>query len=86
MTNHFVRPEITEDGSLDIVDGRHPVVEQTMQDGGFGAMMQQFARFRQSFQGDPQAEVQRLLNSGQMTQAQYNQLVSVAGQIMPMLK
>lgn len=35
VSNHYVRPEITEDGSLDIVDGRHPVVEQTMQDGGF---------------------------------------------------
>ncbi|MBQ8313604.1 MAG: DNA mismatch repair protein MutS [Clostridia bacterium] len=35
VANHFVRPEITEDGTLDIVDGRHPVVEQTMQEGGF---------------------------------------------------
>lgn len=35
VANHYVRPEITEDGSLDIVDGRHPVVEQTMQEGGF---------------------------------------------------
>ena len=35
VNNHYVRPEITEDGVLDIVDGRHPVVEQSMQDGGF---------------------------------------------------
>lgn len=35
VNNHYVRPEITEDGELEIVDGRHPVVEQTMQDGGF---------------------------------------------------
>lgn len=35
VANHYVRPEITQDGSLDIVEGRHPVVEQTMQDGGF---------------------------------------------------
>ena len=35
VSNHYVRPEITSDGSLDIVEGRHPVVEQTMQDGGF---------------------------------------------------
>lgn len=33
--NHYVRPEITQDGSLEIVEGRHPVVEQTMQEGGF---------------------------------------------------
>ena len=35
VNNHYVRPEITEDGVLDIVDGRHPVVEQSMKDGGF---------------------------------------------------
>ena len=35
VNNHYVRPEITTDGTLDIVDGRHPVVEQTMQEGGF---------------------------------------------------
>lgn len=56
------------------------------QDGGFGSMMQEFAQFRQGFRGDARAEVQRLLNSGQMTQAQYNQLSAIAGQIMPMLK
>lgn len=55
-------------------------------DGGFGSMMQEFAQFRQNFAGNPQAEVQRLLNSGQMSQAQYNQLAAVANQIMPMLK
>lgn len=55
-------------------------------DGGFGSMMKEFAQFRQSFSGNPQAEVQRLLNSGQMSQAQYNQLAAVANQIMPMLK
>lgn len=35
VSNHYVRPEITQDGSLEIVEGRHPVVEQTMQEGGF---------------------------------------------------
>jgi hypothetical protein len=49
-------------------------------------MMQEFARFRQGFRGDARAEVQKLLNSGQMTQAQDNQLSAIAGQIMPMLK
>ena len=32
---HYVRPEMTQDGTLDIVEGRHPVVEQTMSEGGF---------------------------------------------------
>ncbi len=35
VENHYVRPAITEDGTLDILDGRHPVVEQTLQDEGF---------------------------------------------------
>ena len=30
MRRHYVRPEITEDGVLDIVEGRHPVVEAGM--------------------------------------------------------
>lgn len=62
--------------------GNQPIA----QDNGFGSMMQEFARFRQGFRGDARAEVQKLLNSGQMTQAQYNQLSAIAGQIMPMLK
>lgn len=62
--------------------GRAP----SMQDGGFGTMMQEFARFRQSFQGDARAEVQRLMNSGQMTQAQFDQLAAMTNQIMPMLR
>ena len=32
---HYIRPEMTQDGTLDIVEGRHPVVEQTMSEGGF---------------------------------------------------
>jgi len=35
VSNHYVRPAITEDGTLEIVEGRHPVVEQTLQEGGF---------------------------------------------------
>ena len=33
--NRFIRPEITDDGSLMIIEGRHPVVEQTLKDGEF---------------------------------------------------
>ncbi len=35
VANHYVRPEMAMDGVMDIVDGRHPVVEQTMDDGVF---------------------------------------------------
>jgi hypothetical protein len=52
-----------------------------MNDGGFSQMMAQLNSFRSSFRGDPKAEVQRLLNSGQMTQEEYNQLTQTAQQI-----
>lgn len=55
-------------------------------DGGFGQMMQQFQQFKAGFRGDARAEVQRLLNSGQMSQAQFNQLGQMANQIMGMMK
>lgn len=49
------------------------------------AMMSRLEQFRQSFSGDPKQTVQQLLNSGRMTQAQYNQLSSAATQIQRML-
>lgn len=45
-------------------------------------LMQQFALFAQNYKGpNPQAMVQRLLNSGQMTQEQFNQLRAIANQM-----
>lgn len=54
--------------------------------GQFGQMMQQFQQFRQSFQGDPKAEVQKLLQSGKMSQQQLNQLQAMAQQFQQFLK
>lgn len=51
-------------------------------DGGFGQMMRNFHSFRNSFRGDARAEVQRLLDSGKMTQDQFNQLGQIANQIL----
>lgn len=48
--------------------------------GQFQQMMQQFQQFRQNFQGDPKAEVQKLLQSGKMSQQQLNQLQAMAQQ------
>ena len=56
--------------------------------GPFGNMqdlMQKLTQFKQSFQGDPKQEVQQLLNSGKMSQSQYNQLSQMATQIQNML-
>lgn len=37
--------------------------------------------FRKSFTGNPRDEVQRLLNSGQMSQQQFNQFSQIAQQV-----
>lgn len=43
-------------------------------------MMSQFQQFKSNFQGDPRQKVQELLNSGRMTQEQFNQLSQLAQQ------
>lgn len=48
--------------------------------GQFQQIMQQFQQFRANFQGDPKKEVEKLLQSGQMSQAQLNQLQAMAQQ------
>lgn len=50
------------------------------------AMVQQFNQFRRNFTGDPKQTVQNLLNSGQMSQAQFNQLAQMANQFQRLLK
>ena len=53
---------------------------------GFINMMNQFQEFKQNFSGDPQQQVQQLLNSGQMSQQQFNQLSTMATQFQNMMR
>ena len=46
--------------------------------------MQKLNQFRNNFQGDPRAQVQQLLNSGQMSQEQFNNLSQMASQFQNM--
>lgn len=48
-------------------------------------MLQQFMQFRQNFYGNAQQQVQQLLNSGKVTQQQYDQAVRMAQQFQRML-
>ena len=43
-------------------------------------IMQRFQQFQRMFRGDPQQQVQQLLNSGKVNQQQYNQAVQMANQ------
>ena len=44
-------------------------------------MIDQFNQFRSMFQGNPQAQVQQLLQSGRMSQSQFSQLAEQATQL-----
>lgn len=60
--------------------------KQTPMPGNMGQIMSQFQQFRQAFRGDPKEQVQQLLNSGKVSQAQYNQAVQMANALQRMLK
>lgn len=51
----------------------------------FQNMMQKLNEFQRGFQGDPKQQVQDLLNSGKMTQNQYNQLSQMAMWVQKMM-
>ena len=55
-----------------------------MQNNQPGNMFQRFQQVRKSFKGDPQEQVQQLLNSGRVSQQQYNQAVQMAQQFQRM--
>ena len=54
--------------------------------GGMMGFMNQFNQFRSGFQGNPQQMVQNMLQNGQMSQEQFNQLSNMANQIMPFIR
>lgn len=48
-------------------------------------MIQQFMQFRNTFKGNPQEQVQQLLNSGKVSQAQYDNAVKQAQEFQRMI-
>lgn len=46
---------------------------------------QRLNQLKSTFKGDPNQKIQQMLNSGQITQAQYNRAVQQAQQIQRML-
>jgi len=44
-------------------------------------LIQRFQQFQRMFKGNPQEQVQRLLNSGKVTQDQYNKAVQMTNQL-----
>ena len=50
------------------------------------SLLQRFQQFQRTFQGDPRQQIQQLMNSGKVSQAQYNAAVQQAQQMMQMMK
>lgn len=48
-------------------------------------LISQFNQFRQNFKGDPKQQIQQMLNSGKITQQQYDQAVKMAQQFQRLL-
>lgn len=48
-------------------------------------LIQQFNQFRNTFRGDPKQQIQQMLNSGQISQDQYNRAVQMAKAFQNML-
>lgn len=46
---------------------------------------QRLNQLKQTFKGDPNEQIQKMLNSGQITQSQYNRAVQQAEQLRKML-
>ena len=53
--------------------------------GNHNGLLQRFQQFKQMFTGDPRQRVQDLMNSGKISQNQYNQAVQMANQLSRML-
>ena len=63
----------------------NPLFQMMQQQNPMPGLLQRFQQFRQSFQGDPRQKVQELLNSGKVSQQQYNQAVQMSQQLQRMM-
>lgn len=53
--------------------------------GNFGQLLQKFQQFKTNFHGDPKAEVEKMLQSGALTQEQLNRAQAMARQFQNLL-
>ena len=51
-----------------------------------GELIGQFRQFRSTFNGNPEAQVRQLMQSGRMSQEQFNQYAQMANQLQSLLK
>ena len=58
---------------------------QPINDNGLSQIIEQAKQMRKTFNGNPQQVVQNLLNSGQMSQADFNKYSQIAQQVVQMM-
>lgn len=63
----------------------NPLFQMMGQQAPMNNLFQRFQQFRQMFRGDPRQQVQQMLNSGKISQQQYNSAVQMANQFQQML-
>ena len=51
-----------------------------------GNFINQFNQFRQTFMGNPEAQVKQMLQNGRMSQSQFEQLAQTANQLRQLIK
>ena len=56
-----------------------------MPNNSMAQMMQRFQQFRQTFSGDPRQQIQQLMNSGKISQSDYDNAVQMAQQFQRMM-
>ncbi len=49
-------------------------------------LINEINNFKNNFKGDPRAEVEKMLNSGQLSQAQFNQYAQLANELSKYIK
>lgn len=64
----------------------NPLYQQMNKNNGINGFMSRLNQLKQNFKGDPNQKIQELLNSGKVSQAQYDRAVQIANQIQSMMK
>lgn len=54
--------------------------------GNMNGLLRQFQQFKNNFKGDPREQIQQMLNSGRISQEDYNKAVQMANTFQRMLK
>lgn len=63
----------------------NPLYNAMKQNNPLEQLAQQAREFQKQFKGNPREEVQRLLNSGELSQADFNRYSQIAQQVVQMM-